>query len=301
MQKCYWSGVHPCFIESDQNQENIFIVATNDLSRSEYVEMIKKTVRLFNLNPIFAIDLSKNNNRQTFCDNICSYIISSRLIIIDLSGPILPKCEKCSTEYLQFSINVFWEYGYAAGLNRPIIVICDESQVKDIPFDIFDKHILSYTKASLEEDLGEIIKIKLAEDNYPDSRLKAILKDCYDSLRKICDLHYQITAKFRDPKAKIDTNLTYNEVFLAVKKIERNKDLCLEYLDLYYEADNEELTVGGKFEIILEEMKIKVWLNNGKFPANAFYIFKRGDPQKRMLREEIIQVLAKINEKISQI
>ena len=292
MPKCYWSEVRDCLIESNQNQDNIFIVASNDLDRSEYVELIKKTVGLFKLNPIFATDLSKNNNRQAFCDNICSYIISSRLIIIDLSGPILAKCEKCSTEYMQFSINVFWEYGYAAGLNRPIIVICDESQQKDIPFDIFDKHILYYTKASLEEDLGEIIKIKLAEDYYPDSNLKTILKECYDSLRKICDLHYQITAK-------IDVNLTYNEVFLAVKKIERNKDLCLEYLDLYYEADNEELTVGGKFEIILEEMKIKVWLKDGKFPANAFYILKKGDPQKRMVREEIIKVLAKINEKIS--
>ncbi len=301
MQKCYWSRAHACLIEHDQNQENVFIVASNDPSRSEYIELIKKTVGLFKLNPIFAVDLSKNNNRQAFCDNICSYIISSRLIIIDLSGPILPKCEKCSTEYLQFSINVFWEYGYAAGLNRTIIVICDESQVKDIPFDIFDKHILSYTMASLEEDLGEIIKIKLAEDNYPDSSLKAILKDCYDSLRKICDLHYQITANFSDPKAKIDTNLTYNEVFLAVKKIERNKDLCLEYLNLYYEADNEELTVGGKFEILLEEMRILVYLNKGRFPANAFYILKKGDPQKRMVREEILQALAKINEKISQI
>lgn len=247
------------------------------------------------MNPIFATDLSKNNNRQAFCDNICSYVISSRFIIIDLSGPILPKCEKCSTEYLQFSINVFWEYGYAAGLNRPIIVICDQNQVKDLPFDIFDKHILSYTKASLEEDLGEIIKIKLEEDKYPESSLKTILKESYNGLKKICDLHNQIRVK-----ATIERNLTDNEVFLAVKKIERNKDLCLEYLDLYYEADSAELTVNGRFEILLEEMKIKVWLKNGRFPANSFYILKKGDPQEHMEREEIVQVLAKINKRISQ-
>ena len=37
---------------------------------------------------------------------------------------------------------------------------------------------------------------------------------------------------------------------------------------------------------------------NGEFRANSFYIYKGGDPQKHMEREEIIQVLAKINEKI---
>ena len=290
MQKCYWSRAHNCLIEPNQNQENVFIVASNDPIRSEYVELIKRTVGLFKLEPIFAIDLSKNNNRQAFCDNICSYIISSRLIIIDLSGPILPKCEKCSTEYLQFSINVFWEYGYAAGLNKPIIVICDEFQVNSLPFDIFDKQILPYTKESLEEKLGEIIKIKLAEDNYPDSNLKTILNECYESLRKICDFHYQLRAKSRDANAKIETNLSDNEVFLAVKKIERYKDLCLEYLDLYYEADSGELSLKGKskFEIILEEMKILVRLDRGKFPLNAFSILKR-DLQNHMQREEIIK------------
>lgn len=301
MSNCYWSEAHACLIEIDQNQDSVFIIASNDPGRAEYIELIKKTIRLFNLNPIFAVDLSKNNNRQAFCDNICSYIISSRLIIVDLSGPILPKCEKCSTEYLHFSINVFWEYGYAAGLKRPIIVICDESQEKELPFDIFDKQFLSYSKVSLEEDLGEIIKSKLEEDKNLESSLKTILKECYSGLRKICDLYYQIMAKSRNPKVKIDRNLTYNEVFLAVKKIERNKDKCLEYLDLYYEADSTELTVNGRFKIVLEEMIIKVWLNDGKFPANAFYIFKEGDPQERMIREETIQVLAKIEEKISQI
>ena len=293
MRNCYWSEANACLKELNQNQDDVFIIASNDPNRSEYVELIKKTVGLFKLNPVFAIDLSKNNNRQAFCGNICSYIITSRLIIIDLSGPILPKCEKCSTEYMQFSINVFWEYGYAAGLNKPIIVICDQSQIKDLPFDIFDKHILSYTRASLEEDIGEIIKIKLEEDNYHESNIKVILKECYNSLKKICDLYNQISTK--------DKVLTDNEVFLAIKKIERYKDLCLQHLNLYYETDSTGLTVNGRFEILLEEMKIEVWLKNGTFPANAFYILKPRNPRELMGREEIVQVLAKINNKILQI
>ncbi|HEC37331.1 hypothetical protein LCGC14_0610820 [marine sediment metagenome] len=296
MSNCYWSESHACLKEINQNQENVFIVASNDPTRSEYVELIKKTVGLFELNPIFATDLSKNNNRQAFCDNICSHIISSRLIIIDLSGPILPKCETCSTEYLQFSMNVFWEYGYAAGLNRPIIVVCDQSQVKDLPFDIFDKHILSYSKTSIEEDLGEIIKIKLEEIQYPESNLRGILTECYESLKKICDLYNQIGVRTKGNRI-----LTDNEVFLAVKKIERNKDLCLEYLNLHYEVDSEELTVNGNFRILLEEMDIDVGLIDGRFPANGFYILKTGSTRERMKREEIVQVLDKINKKISQI
>lgn len=296
MSNCYWSTAHACLQEINQNKENVFIVASNDPTRSEYVELIKKTVGLFELNPIFAIDLSKNNNRQAFCDNICSHIISSRLIIIDLSGPILPKCENCSTQYLQFSVNVFWEYGYAAGLNRPIIVICDQSQVKDLPFDIFDKHILSYSKTSLEEDLGEIIKIKLEEVQYPKSNVKVILTECYESLKKICEFYNQIGVGTKEERV-----LTDNEVFLAVKKIERNRDLCLEYLDLHFEVDNEELSVDGSFKILLEDMDIKVWLNDGKFPANDFYILKTGEPRERMKGEEIFKVLDRIHKKILQI
>ncbi|MBA7523356.1 hypothetical protein ES705_15482 [subsurface metagenome] len=48
MRNCYWSEAHACLIEFNQNQENVFIVASNDPSRSEYVELIKKQLDCLN-------------------------------------------------------------------------------------------------------------------------------------------------------------------------------------------------------------------------------------------------------------
>jgi len=92
---CFWSNSSACLIEINQNENNAFTIASNDLSRAEYVERIKKLLLEFDFNPIFAIDLTGNNNLKAFCDSICSHIRASRLIIIDLSGLILLKCEKC--------------------------------------------------------------------------------------------------------------------------------------------------------------------------------------------------------------
>lgn len=298
---CYWSKSSACLIEINQNENNVFIIASNDLSRSEYIERIKKLLKEFNLNPIFAIDLTGNNNLQTFCNNICTHIRASRLIIIDLSGPLLQKCEKCSTEELQFSINVFWEYGYAAGLNKQIIVICEEEQISQVPFDIFDKHIQLYNTDTLEEELSNIIKIKLIEQTKIISNTKSILYKCYEGLVKVCEFYFQKLKKMNNPEMEI--SLFDDEVFVSVKKIEKYKDICFEYLDIFFEAkEGGVMQIGrSKFKIICGDLTIEVYLENGKFPLNSYYLFIRGNRDDRLKEMEVQKVLEDIRNKISQI
>ncbi len=298
---CYWSNSSACLIEINQNENNAFIIASNDLSRAEYVERIKKLLLEFDLNPIFAIDLTGNNNLKAFCDSICSHIRASRLIIIDLSGPILPKCEKCCTEQLQFSVNVFWEYAYAAGLKRPIIVICDEKQINHVPFDVFDKNIQPYNQDSLEEELGSLIKIKIQEYPQVESKVKSNLYECYNGLVKICELYFQKIDKMNNPNFEIA--LSNDEVFIGVKKIERYKEICFEYLNIYFETEEGSVKRIGRsrFTIICGDLTIEVWLNNGEFPLNMFYFFKKGNRREQMKKNEIFKILENIKERISQI
>jgi len=159
---CYWSKYSKCTVDLHQNKKDIFIIGSNAQDRREYIDIIKIVIKELNLNPIFAIDLKDNNNLQAFCNNICAQIRGSRLIVMDLSAPLKLKCDKCKTNYLEPSINVYWEYGYAAGLEKQMIVLCDQEQLSNIPFDVIDKHLQTYNKDNLHDILKELINSKLS-------------------------------------------------------------------------------------------------------------------------------------------
>lgn len=106
---CYWSASRSCNINFYQNEKDIFIIGSNHISRTKYIEKIKEIIaNEFKMNPIFALDLKKNNNLDAFCDNICSNIRSSRLIIVDLSGPLISYCKEHDMKNFQPSTNVYW-------------------------------------------------------------------------------------------------------------------------------------------------------------------------------------------------
>ncbi len=168
--ECYWSPKSLCTIQLNGNENEIFVIGSNDPSRREYIDMIMDVIRDFNIKPIFAVDLREHNNFKAFCTNICSYIIGSRLLIVDLSAPLKKKeCPNCNNEieYLQHSVNVYWEYGYACGLAKKIIIIIDESQIHELPFDVAGTHIAPYNKKNLKEKVRELLVIKLKEPLLP--------------------------------------------------------------------------------------------------------------------------------------
>lgn len=170
---CYWSKSSKCIIDLYQNEKDIFIIGSNAQDRREYIDIIKNVILEFNLNPIFAIDLRDNNNLLAFCNNICTHIKGSRLIIVDLSAPLKLNCDDCKTYFLEPSVNVYWEYGYAAGLGKQMIVLCDKNQLDKIPFDVIDKHLQIYTKDDLHDIVKELIDAKLS---IPVPKIKQISK-----------------------------------------------------------------------------------------------------------------------------
>lgn len=126
--------------------------------------------------------MEENNNLDAFCDNICSNVIGSRLIINDLSAPLKVWCKEHSIEDYNPSLNVFWEYGYAAGLSKRQLVICEDNQLKKLPFDVGSKHILKYSKNNLKAVLEPLIRAELKK---PLANLKPKSNDNKESLNSL--------------------------------------------------------------------------------------------------------------------
>lgn len=173
---CYWSNSRVCTKGFFEDTKDAFIIGSCDQNREEYIEEIKNIIEEIGLNPIFAEDLEDYNNYDLFCDKICTHIRCSRIIITDLSAPLREICEQCKTLDYFPSLNVYWEYGYAAGLGKPQIVICDEEQFDKIPFDVAGKQILQYNRANLRDILKPLIEKELTKP-IPKSRFQVITSD----------------------------------------------------------------------------------------------------------------------------
>ncbi|KKN54096.1 hypothetical protein LCGC14_0595900 [marine sediment metagenome] len=165
--KCYWTKDSYCGLELNQNEDEIFIIGSCDSSRREYINTIIEVVENeFKIKAIFAEDLSQHNGYKAFCSNICSPIIRSTLVIVDLSAPNkIITCSNCdqNIEISQQSVNVYWEYGYACGLAKRILLFIDESQIDRMPFDVADTQVEVYDVRNLRNKLINLIEMKLKE------------------------------------------------------------------------------------------------------------------------------------------
>lgn len=64
--------------------------------------------------------------------------------------------------FLEPSVNIYWEYGYAAGLEKQMIILCEEDQLDKVPFDVIDKHLQPYNQNNLSDLVKELIDSKLS-------------------------------------------------------------------------------------------------------------------------------------------
>ncbi len=202
---CYWSNSRDCTKGFFEDMKDVFIIGSCDQNREEYIEEIKNIIEEVGLNPIFAEDLKENTNLDAFCDNICSHIRGSRIIINDISAPLKYICKKCETSDFVPSLNVYWEYGYAAGMGKPQIVICDQEQFDKIPFDVAGKQILKYTRATLKDILKPQIEIELTKP-IPKSRFHVIYSDTEKKEIDLQDVEYvknELIGKISDEDLKI--------------------------------------------------------------------------------------------------
>jgi len=220
--------------------------------------------------------------------------------------------------------NVLYELGIRQSLSYRTITIAEAGT--KLPFDISTKGTLFYypkdhiKNARFCTNLKEAILDCINNPNQPDSivldiissidsfnkvltptnkDIKSILEKCYEGLVKICDFFFQKLEKSRNPDTLI--SLTDDEVFLCVKKIEKNKEICYQYLDIYYEARDGVVKKFGTSTIIInfENLSIKIWLEDGRFPLNMYFLLINGD--RRGEKEKIITILDRIKNKISKL
>ncbi len=85
---CIWSNVRFCNKELFEDQDKVFIIGSCDSSREICIDAISDLIREYDMEPIFAERLEENNNLDAFCENICSNVRGSRLIINDISAPV---------------------------------------------------------------------------------------------------------------------------------------------------------------------------------------------------------------------
>ncbi|KKN47371.1 hypothetical protein LCGC14_0663640 [marine sediment metagenome] len=227
MANCPWSPNASCNTELYSDPNSAFIIGSNSPDRREYIEMIKEVIREFNLEPNFALDLNIYNGKQAFCTHICSQIRKSKIIIADLSGSSI----KCKETNILFSANVFWEYGYAAALEKDPIIIFDESQ--EIPFDVADKNTETYNMDSLKMLLRPVIKQRLNSpipiiqnnsNNRDITDSKEIHKKIFRLLLKnyLIKYYYEVINPPKDP-------LTNTKVSILIDKLNDLGDSQVQY------------------------------------------------------------------------
>ncbi len=229
---CYWRKSGSCNIPLNNFENVAFILASNDPSRIEIINKIKKTLELFELEPKLAIELEENNNLSAFCDNICANIRGSRINIVDLTAP-LSECFNCNEVYVEPSVNVYWEYGYAAGLKKPIILICDENQADSIPFNILDKQILYYREKTIEEELGRVLKAKL---NEPPTSVPSIEKVEREDPLNIGKMTDSLKTKGKGEMISMIRNLDFNQIL----KLTENVMETLSFIESWEEYEEHE-------------------------------------------------------------
>ncbi|MHA1376196.1 MAG: hypothetical protein ACTSR7_18110 [Promethearchaeota archaeon] len=169
--KCYWTTDSYCGVKLHEKSNEIFIIGSCDSTRREYIDKIINTVQdEFGMIAIFAEDLKQHNGYKAYCSNICSPIIRSALVIVDLSAPDKNiSCSNCDQEILvlQQSVNAYWEYGYVCGLAKKVIMLIDESQIDNLPFDVADTQVEPYNIENLDAKLKDLISLKLEDPLHP--------------------------------------------------------------------------------------------------------------------------------------
>ncbi len=236
---CYWSKVRSCNKDLFEDQDKVFIIGSCDSSRKEYIDIIINLVREYNLEPIFAERLDENNNLDAFCENICSNVRGSRLIINDISAPLKTYCEEHGVEDYCPSLNVYWEYGYAAGLGKRQIVICEEEQLKRLPFDVGSKHIQKYTKETLRDCLKPLLELELSKPSIKEELSPEMLEDIYKKFQSWANNKLEENLSLPINKNSRD-GLIYDYIFgcivpysLSDNLIDFNSNIIKNYIDDY--------------------------------------------------------------------
>lgn len=129
--------------ESGENSNNCFIAMSFSETASEIRTVIKKAVSESGFDPLL-IDEIHYQSDLTINDAIIRFIKKSKFIVAD---------------FTEQKHGVYFEAGFALGLNRPVIYTCSQADFNNTHFDTNHyPHIVYETLADLEEKLKNKIQ-----------------------------------------------------------------------------------------------------------------------------------------------
>ena len=131
------------FLEDGDKSNNCFIAMSFDDKMKPYREAIKKALISTGYKPII-IDEEHLESDKTIPDGILSGIKRSKF---------------CVADYTNHRNGVYFESGYALGLGKPVIYLCEKTQFDSAHFDIKQlQHIIYSSPEELEKRLIEKIE-----------------------------------------------------------------------------------------------------------------------------------------------
>lgn len=152
---------YPCFISDSRTcqastpEDIVFIIGSGSSEFKEDVEAIKETLDGFGLAGYFALLSDEEKGLDAFCDKICSKIRVSQFCVVMLN-------DRARDSIRVPSANVYYEFGIAVALGKPIIPIVRKGF--SLPFDIQHLDAIIYTdKLDLKKKLKPSIRSTLTK------------------------------------------------------------------------------------------------------------------------------------------
>jgi len=135
-------------LKEGNNSKNCFIAMAFNEQTKPYRDAIKRALNTTGFKPII-IDEEHLASDKTIPDSILSGIKKSKFCVADFT------CHRNG---------VYFESGYAVGLGKPVIYLCEEKEFKKAHFDIKQlQHIIYTTSDDLEKRLTEKIEAWILE------------------------------------------------------------------------------------------------------------------------------------------
>jgi hypothetical protein len=145
---CFISDSRAC--KANKIKNTVFIIGSGSSEFKKEIDEIEDVLDGFNLKGYFALLSEKEKGLDAFCDKICSKIKEAKFCVVLLNNPILRTCEddnKSSSDSIRApSANVYYEFGIAIALGKPVIPII-RSGLR-LPFDVQHLDSIIYTDLS---------------------------------------------------------------------------------------------------------------------------------------------------------
>jgi hypothetical protein len=183
----------------------VFIIGSGSSEFKEDINAIKEVLNGFNLTGYFALLSEKEKGLDVFCTKICSKIRECKFCVVLLNNPVLKgqdrRTRNTSGLIRAPSANVYYEFGMAMALEKPVIPIIRHDL--KLPFDVQHLDTIIYNDLSdlrkkLKPSILPILSKKKKEFKTNDSKL---VEKIYEPLSSILEKHVEQLEAFSCPFA----------------------------------------------------------------------------------------------------